>query len=299
VKNKSMFLSKVLALEKTLLRTATQSNLTSKSMGILKDLDLSNLFVEEEIYPHLLEKNPIQFYKHDGFSDLNITLAKNKLFSMNLYFWGKKQLPIHSHPCGGVVKVLKGSTLDINFKFKVSERSFKNVASGELVITSRNLYEANSVYRFNSTLNSPHLPYKLTDGSVTFVIRGNDKKSEEEEKEAKHYATFIYPSLRFTNMKVNDSLVRLMRLADIQLTSGSNPSFGIKSIIKMIPAEDICYFLIYAKSKKVFSDKILELFRIELQRFSKFSDYLKALDVGIVKEQKFLKAMTSLRLSNE
>lgn len=178
---------------------------------LLSGSDLAKAYDYQELVAASFNKqtSSIQNFKQLEFSDLPLTLSREKHCFIEVYFWRRRPTTIHNHHFSGAFMCLTGNNVDLEFTFKRQKKIGKFHETGELTLQeTRNLVSGSvaEIAPLNKFIHQNHHQAGLT---VNLCFRTPDLSG-------KNLSNYLSSGLRYEkDPELMGRSARLKRFIDI------------------------------------------------------------------------------------
>jgi hypothetical protein len=159
---------------------------------------------------------PQQTFPNQEFSNLPLTLARKDKFSIDIYIWTTSDTNIHDHHFCGAFKVIKGNSIQIDYKFTKINELGSGIDEGELQTISYKELPTNSTEAIELGSKFIHHVFHLQKPTITLCIRTNFLKDM-------MLNSYLYPKYRIKHQQLNLKQKNQLRLLELALSCGQFP----------------------------------------------------------------------------
>jgi hypothetical protein len=181
----------------------------------LKSFDPCYVPTIEELHDDLTKiKLPIQTFHGLDFSDFPLTLVRNDLFSIDLYYWSSTDTGTHNHHFEGAFKIIKGSSYQVEYEFKATHDFGRCLTQGELIEKSSTFMGLNEIQKILKYDKFIHQVFHTELPTITLCIRSNSVFS------AEPLSAYLFPKYKVSLYDLDVNKYKWLRLLQSRLISG-------------------------------------------------------------------------------
>lgn len=207
---------------------------------------------------------PAQTFNNMEFSDFPLTLARNELFCIDLYFWDHSDTGVHDHHFMGAFKIIDGSSMQIQYEFLPEKEHGSFLTEGKLKQTSCTNLNRGDVQPIQKYENFIHQIFHIELPTITLCVRTHASYDE------MPLSVYLYPKYKIqmkrlelvkhkwllslaARLKLNQAIIEQSPLT---MDETANVIYKYISKREMIHPQVFDYLIKQNESKEFFADFI-------------------------------------------
>jgi hypothetical protein len=196
---------------------------------VLEKIPHFNLPELNEIHNELKTiRLPAQTFPFGEFSDLPLTISRHERFCFDLYFWYRTDTNIHNHHFSGAFKIVKGSSLQIQYQFDSIKKLDEGFDEGILTKLESRIIETNEIQTIELQEKFIHQVFHNEKPTITLCLRSTNIIGES-------LSYFIFPKYRILMPNLKSQTEQIIRVLSFRL----NNQEPIEEDFGLTPAEII------------------------------------------------------------